>query len=219
MTKAGRLPVQYRVRRDPDYQSVTEPYAKLNMQTFDVTGDTWLTSLNPNDNPAAVGTDMITFDCVTEDGRAVRIDTESNDGEGKKSNIGNWMMQNGTSFTFVNAGKRDRTVRLYTRNTGVLAVIIRSETGKILEKKLLLQPYSFDRIENAFAGVDKSLLTEKNGRWWFKVADGRPYCDVWDERSLAYTLTVPAGETVRISEDDLILANSCGGVFRWCEIS
>lgn len=217
-TRAGDLPVTYSVRRDPEYLSRTQPYEKLDIKEFTVNSGTWLTSLNPNDNPTAVGTDMIVFECVTEDGKTVCIDTETNDGEGKKSNIGNWMMQNETNFTFVNAGKKDRKLKIYTRNTGVLAVIVRSETGKILEKKLLLQPYNFDHPDNAFAGVDKSLLCEKNGRWWFRVADGRPFCDVWEERSLAYELTVPAEETVRISIDDLILANSCGGVFRRVEI-
>ena len=38
-TKAGRLPVRYTVRRDPDYLSVTEPYAKLNMREYTVEGD------------------------------------------------------------------------------------------------------------------------------------------------------------------------------------
>lgn len=217
-TRAGRLPVTYRVRRDPNYLAVTEPYAKFDMQEFTVNSDSWLTSLNPNDNPTAVGTDMIVFKCITEDGREVCIDTESNDGEGKKSNIGNWMMQNGANYTLVNTGKRDRTLRFYSRGTGVLAVIVRAENGRVLEKKLLMQPYNFDKKENAFAGVDLSLLTEKDGKWWFTVEDGRPFCDVWDERSLAYTLTVPAGTVCRISIDDLILANSCGGVKHWVEI-
>ncbi len=217
-TRAGRLPVTYRVRRDPAYLSVTEPYARLHMQEFTVEGNSWLTSLNPNDNPTAVGTDMIVFRCVTEDGREIRIDTESNDGEGKKANIGNWMMQNSANYTFVNAGTRARRLRFYARNSGVLAVMVRDGWGTLLEKKLLLQPYSFDTPDNAFAGVDKSLLTEKGGRWWFRVADGRPYCDVWDERSLAYEMIVPAGEACRVSIDDLILANSCGGVSHWVEI-
>ena len=217
-TRAGRLPVRYTVRRDPDHLSVTEPYSKLNLREYTVEGDEWLTSLNPNDNPTAVGTDMILFKCVTEDGREVCIDTETTDGEGKKSNIGNWMMQNQGNYTFVNAGKRDRHLKIYSRGTGVLAVMVRSESGRVLEKKLLLQPYNFDKKENAFAGVDKSLLVEKNGRWWFPVADGRPFCDVWDERSLAYELTVPAESVCRISLDDLILANSCGGVRHWVEI-
>lgn len=217
-TAAGRLPVTYTVKRDNNYASVEGQYARYNVGEFEVNSDKWLTSLNPNNNPTAVGTDMIVFRCVTEDGREVVIDTESNDGEGKPSNIGNWMMQNGTNYIFANSGKRDRHIKLYSRNTGVLAVIVRSDSGEILEKKLILQPYSFGSESEIFAGVDKSLLQEKNGRLWFKVADGRPYCDVWDERSFVYELTVPAGETVRISVDDLILANSCGGVSRWAEI-
>lgn len=217
-TRAGRLPVTYTVQRDPQYDTVSEPFAPLSMQTFTINSNRWLTSLNPNNNPTAVGTDMITFQCVTQDGKTVRIDTETTDGAGKTANIGNWMMQNQTNFTFINAGTRARRLRIYTRNTGVLAVMIRNEQGELLKQKLLLQPYSFDSLDQAFAGVDRSLLVEKNGRWWFRVADGRPYCDVWDERSLAWELTVPAGDFCRVSMDDLILANSCGGVFRWVEI-
>ncbi len=217
-TRAGRLPVTYSVRRDPDHKSVTEPYAPLRMREFTVQSDHWLTSLNPNDNPEAVGSDMIVFRCVTEDGKTVCIDNAHTDGEGKKANTGNWMMQNQTNFTFVNAGKRDRRIRLYTRNTGVLAVMIRTADGELLDAKMLLQPYRFASPDQAFAGVDKSLLTEKNGQWWFRVADGRPYCDVWDERSLVWEATVPANGHYRVSVDDLILANSCGGVFRWVEI-
>lgn len=217
-TKAGKLPVVYTVKRDPNYASVTDPYAPLQMQTFTVQGDHWLTSLNPNDNPEAVGSDMVSFQCVTQDGKTVCIDNSHTDGSGNKANTGNWMVQNQTNFTFVNAGERDRTVRLFTRNNGVLAVMIRSANGEVLDAKMLLQPYHFVSLEEVFAGVDKSLLTEKNGHWWFRVADGRPYCDVWDERSLIWEATVPAGGHYRVSVDDLILANSCGGVSRWVEI-
>lgn len=217
-TAAGRLPVKYTVRRDPNYKSVTEPYARFQMQEFTVEGDTWLTSLNPNDNHNAVGTDMIVFRCVTEDGKEVCIDTESNDGEGKKANIGNWMMQNTANYTLINAGDRPRKLRFFSRNTGVLANIIRNEKSEILGAKLIMQPYHFDSPEKAFAGVDRSLLVEKNGQWWFRVADGRPFCDVWDERSFVYELTVPPQGVVRVSIDDLILANSCGGVLHWVEI-
>lgn len=217
-TKQGRLPVTYKVHRDPNYESITEPYARFNMKEFTVDADCWLTSLNPNDNPTAVGTDMICFKCITEDGRTVVIDTESNDGAGKKANIGNWMMQNQVNYIFANSGSRNRHIRIYSRNYGVLAVMVRSESGELLNKKLILQPYSFGSEEEIFPSADKSLIKEKNGRYWFTVADGRPYCDVWNERSLAWELDVPAGETVRLSIDDLILANSCGGVNHWVEI-
>ena len=217
-TRPGRLPVRYTVRRDPDYRSVAGPYARYRVRDFRVEGDSWLTSLNTNNNPHAVGTDMIVFRCVTEDGREVTIDTESNDGEGKSSNIGNWMMQNGANYTLVNAGDRPRTVRFFSRNNGVLANVIRNETSEILGAKLLLQPYHFPSPDAAFAGVDRSLLVEKDGQWWFRVADGRPFCDVWDERSFVYEATVPAHDVLRVSIDDLILANSYGGVLHWVEI-
>lgn len=217
-TSSGRLPVAYTVQRDPQHADITQPYAPLQMQSFDVKANSWLTSLNPNDNPTAVGTDMINFACVTQDGKQVCIDNAHTDGAGCKANTGNWMMQNQTNFVFANAGTKSRTLRLFARNTGVLAVMLRNERGELLEQKLLMQPYHFDSPEHAFAGVDKSLLVEKGGQWWFRVADGRPFCDVWDERSFVHELVVGAGEVCRVSMDDLILANSCGGVCRWVEI-
>ena len=128
------------------------------------------------------------------------------------------MMQNQVNYIFANSGRRNRHIRIYSRNYGVLAVMVRSESGELLNKKLILQPYSFGSEEEIFPSADKSLIKEKNGRYWFTVADGRPYCDVWNERSLAWEFDVPAGETVRLSIDDLILANSCGGVNHWVEI-
>ncbi len=216
-TKAGRLPVKYTVRRDPNHAEVKEPFAPLNMQDFPYEGTTWLTSLNPNDNPTAVGTDMIVFKCVLPDGREVVIDNDHTDGEGLKANTGNWMVQNTANYNFINVGDRSRHVKIFGKNTGVLAIIVRDEAGSILEKKLNMQPYNFDKIENAFKGVDTSLLIEKEGRWWFGV-DGKPFCDVWEERSLQYEFDLPANTAMRLSVDDLILANSCGGVTHWVEV-
>ncbi len=216
-TKAGRLPVKYTVRRDPNHLEVKEPFAPLNMQDFDYEGTTWLTSLNPNDNPTAVGTDMIVFKCVTEDGREVVIDNDHTDGEGLKANTGNWMVQNTANYNLINVGDKPRRLRFYGKNTGVLAIMVRNENGDLLEKKLTLQPYNFGSPDEAFAGVDKSLLIEKGGRWWFSV-DGKPFCDVWEERSLQYEMELPANTAMRISIDDLILANSCGGVTHWVEV-
>ena len=216
-TKAGKLPVKYTVTRDPNWQEVTEPFAPLNMQTFEREGDDWLTSLNPNDNPTAVGTDMIVFKCVMPDGTEVVIDNEHTDGEGLKANTGNWMVQNTTNYNFVNAGDRSRHVKIFGKNTGVLAIIVRDAKGNILEKKLNMQPYSFGSLDEAFDKVDKSLLIEKNGKWWFGV-DGKPFCDVWNERSLQWEFDLPAKTVMRLSVDDLILANSCGGVNHWVEV-
>lgn len=216
-TKAGRLPVKYTVRRDPNHLEVKEPFAPLNMQDFPYEGTTWLTSLNPNDNPTAVGTDMIVFKCVLPDGKEVIIDNDHTDGEGLKANTGNWMVQNTANYNLINVGDRARHIKIYGKNTGVLAIVVRDEQGNILEKKLQMQPYNFDKPENAFKGVDTSLLIEKEGRWWFGV-DGKPFCDVWEERSLQYEFDLPANTAMRLSIDDLILANSCGGVTHWVEV-
>jgi len=70
---------------------------------------------------------------------------------------------------------------------------------------------------NIDPSLDTSLLIEKNGKWWFGV-DGKPYCDVWDERSGMYEFDLPAKTAMRLSVDELILANSCGGVNHWVEV-
>jgi len=216
-TKAGRLPVKYTVERDPNWRDVTEPFAPLNLQTFEREGDLWLTSLNPNDNPTAVGTDMIDFKCVTTDGKEVIIDNAHTDGEGLKANTGNWMVQNTANYNLINVGDRVRHLKFFGRNTGVLAIMVRDEQGNLISKHLNMQPYNFDSPENVFKGVDTSLLVEKNGRWWFNM-NGKPFCDIHDERSLQYEMDLPANSVVRISIDDLILANSNGGVIHWVEI-
>lgn len=216
-TKPGKLPVKYQVTRDPNHADVKEAFAKLNMQTFDLERNDWLVALNPNDNHTAVGTDMIVFKNVLPDGTPILIDNEHTDGECLKANTGNWMVQYTTNYNLMNVGDRARRVKIYGRNTGVLMVIVRNEKGEILEKKLNMQPYSFPSKEEAFKGVDTSLLIEKNGRWWFGV-DGKPYCDVWDERSLEWELELPANTAIRLSVDDLILANSCGGIQHWVEV-
>ena len=216
-TQAGRLPVTYTVERDPNWQDVKELFAPLNLQKFTVSGNHWLTSLNPNDNHTAVGTDMIDFKCVTTDGKEIIIDNAHTDGMGLKANTGNWMVQNTANYNLINVGDRTRHLKFFGRNSGVLAIMVRDEAGNIVDTRLNMQPYSFDKLENAFKDVDTSLLIEKDGRWWFGV-DGKPFCDVWNDRSLQYEMDLPANSVVRISIDDLILANSCGGVFHWVEI-
>jgi hypothetical protein len=94
----------------------------------------------------------------------------------------------------------------------------RKDCGNILSAKALTGPYNFPSLDSCFAGVDKSLLTEKNGRWWFRIADGRPFCDVVDERSEVIKITVPANSTKRISIDYVILGNSCGGTTHWVTV-
>ncbi len=96
--------------------------------------------------------------------------------------------------------------------------MVRNDKGEILDARMKANPYHFQSLESVFAGVDKSLLVEKDGLYWFKVADGRPYCDVIDERALVYELNVGPMSMERVSVDYLILGNSNGGIAHWVEV-
>ncbi len=215
-TESGRLPVRYKNNRDPDYASKNTPYAKYDLKERVIENDNWVTALNQNNVPNAIGTDMMIFQCIDTEGNELVIDTERADSSGEPANLGNWMVQYTDNFTLINAGEKERTFTFFKRgNNGVLFVMTRDDEGNILDAKALTGPYSFDNENAIFAGVDKTLLTEKNGRLWFKVADGRPYCDVIDERSEVIKITVPAMSVKRISIDYVILGNSCGGTTHW----
>lgn len=81
---------------------------------------------------------MMTFACITPDGRPIRIDNEHADGAGMPANTGNWMVQYTDNFTFINAGTKPRSFRIYKKGavSGALAVAIRDETGKVLDAML-----------------------------------------------------------------------------------
>ncbi len=218
-TKAGKLPIQYTKYHDPAYASKNTPYAKYDLEAKTIKSTEWVTALNPNGVAKAIGTDMMIFQCVDTEGNEIVIDTERADSSGEPANIGNWMVQYTDNFTLVNASSEDRTFSFFKRgNNGVLFVMTRDDCGNILDAKALTGPYSFGSLEECFAGVNTSLLVQKNGRWWFRVADGRPYCDVVDERSEVIKITVPANSVKRISIDYVILGNSNGGTTHWVTV-
>jgi hypothetical protein len=218
-TRNGRLPVSYLKDEDPNYASKNTPYAEYSPQQKAVLDDEWMTSLNPNSVKNAIGTDMMIFQCVDTDGNPIVIDTLRADSSGEPANIGNWMVQYTDNFTLVNAADEDKTFTFFKRGSGMLFTMVRDDEGNIIEANALTQPYSFASLADVFAGVDTSLLMQKNGRYWFKVADGRPYCDVYDERSQCYQVTVPANSVERVSIDYVILGNSNGGIRHWVELS
>lgn len=218
LTPAGRLPVVYTKYHDPLYASKTEPYAEYQLRKRVIDAEEWLTALNPNNIDAAIGTDMMIFQCVDTEGNPVVIDTEHADSSGSPANIGNWMVQYTDNFTLVNAGSEEKTFTFFKRGSGMLFTMVRDDSGNILSAKALTGPYSFGSTAEIFAGVDLSLLVEKNGRLWFKVADGRPYCDVIDERSEVVKVTVAPNTVERISIDYVILGNSNGGTTHWVEV-
>lgn len=219
-TKNGKLPVKYQKESDISYSSKNTPYAEYDMKSSTVYGTSWVTSLNPNTSDRAIGTDMMTFECVTTDGKIVNIDNNHADGDGDPANTGNWMIQYTDNMTFINAGSKARTFKVYKRGAtaGALAIIIRDYNGKVLDSMFKTQPYSFGSLDEVFAGVDKNNLILKNGRYWFKTLDGRTFCDVHDERSLCYTVTVEPYSAEQISIDYLILGNSNGGITHWVEV-
>lgn len=218
LTVAGKLPVVYKKYYDPIYSLKTEPYAEYKLIEKTVYANEWLTALNPNSVDAAIGTDMMIFQCVDTDGNPIVIDTEHADSSGSPANIGNWMVQYTDNFTLINAGSEEKTFTFFKRGSGMLFTMVRDESGNILSAKALTGPYNFGSTAEIFVGVDRSLLVEKNGRLWFKVADGRPYCDVIDERSEVTKITVAPGTVERISIDYVILGNSNGGTTHWVEV-
>ena len=161
---------------------------------------------------------MMTFACITPDGRPIRIDNEHADGAGMPANTGNWMVQYTDNFTFINAGTKPRSFRIYKKGavSGALAVAIRDETGKVLDAMLKCHPYVYAK-DNIPPYADRSLLTEKNGEYWY-VLNGRPYWEQVDERALVCTLEVAPGQAERISVDYLILGHSNGGIRHWVTV-
>ncbi len=219
-TRDGKLPVKYTKSYDPEYAAKNSPYEEFSMTKKDIVGYEWYTSLNPNSSQNAIGTDMMTFEYIDVDGNPINIDNEHADGAGRPANTGNWMVQYTDNFNLVNVGSVPKTFKIYKRGatSGALFTMVRNDKGEILDARMKANPYHFQSLESVFAGVDKSLLVEKDGLYWFKVADGRPYCDVIDERALVYELNVGPMSMERVSVDYLILGNSNGGIAHWVEV-
>ncbi|PKM63315.1 MAG: hypothetical protein CVU97_00645 [Firmicutes bacterium HGW-Firmicutes-21] len=221
LTQKGKLPVKYVKEYDPNHTAKNTPYAPYSPITKSVSGNTWQTSLNPNNAPDAIGTDMMVFEYIDTDGNPIIIDNVHADGVGQPANTGNWMVQYTDNFNLVNVGDTARTFRIYKKGamSGALFTMVRNDKGEIMDARMKANPYYFESLDKVFYGVDKSLLFQKNGYFWFKVADGRPYMDVVDERSLVCEITVAPMSMERISVDYLILGNSNGGILHWVEVS
>lgn len=215
-TKKGRLPVRYTNMRDPNFGEKKEPYSKYNMIEYCIADDKWLSSLNPNTNPRAIGTDMMTFECKSIDGETLIVDNDRADGSGKAANTGNWMVQYTDVFTLVNVGTSARTFKIYKKGAtaGALLSIVRDENGDVLKKRLCVHPYSYSTPPK---DVDLSLLIKVGNTYWYKV-DGRPYYELTDEKALVCEVTVPERSAKTMSVEYLILGNSCGGIEHWIEL-
>ena len=215
-TLKGKLPVIYNNKRDPKSAEKNKPFEKYDMVEYCIADTKWLSALNPNSHPHAIGDDMMTFECITTDGTPVIIDNEHADGAGREANTGNWMVQYSDNMTLVNVGNTPRTFKIYKKGatSGALMSMVRDAEGKLLDAKLTVHPYSYTQVP---ANVDPSLLTCINGTYWY-VVDGKPYFELTDEKALVWTETVAPMSSTTITVDYLILGNSCGGVNHWVEL-
>ncbi|MBE6762986.1 MAG: hypothetical protein E7553_01320 [Ruminococcaceae bacterium] len=132
---SGMLPVTYTNYYDPNYASITTPYAAYNStaHTHERKFE-WVTHINPQDVNTAVGTDMVAFSCVDANGVKRVLDTDHVDGTGSFGNFGNWMIEYQEHFTLVNQGSKERVITLHYGDNGALALMARdSNTGEVLQ--------------------------------------------------------------------------------------
>ncbi len=130
---SSRLPVKYDVTYYRDHQSYGNYGAYTGATVNTVRSDVWRTHLNSANHNEYVGTDMMPFNCVTQEGESVLIDVYHNDGTSKPANIGNWMVVYEESFTVKNEGGELRSVSVYMLNKGVSAVNVRGADGGLIK--------------------------------------------------------------------------------------
>ena len=213
-TPDGPIPVTYDYWSDKDCAGKNAPYQLYDRKKYTYTGESWHCAINPNGNDKYIGTDMMVFENVDTDGKPIIIDNDRADGAGRPANTGNWMIQYTDNLTFVNTSDSEKRFKVYKKGSisGVLATIVRNTKGEVQRAFMNVQPYSFNAPEEAFAGIDKDALVLSQGRYWPCVANGKPFPEVLEERTLVYETVLAPKSASRISIDAIILANSCGGL-------
>ncbi|MBR2915079.1 MAG: hypothetical protein IKC06_04660 [Clostridia bacterium] len=213
-TADGPIPVTYDYWSDNNCASKNQPYQLYEREKFTYSGPAYHYAINPNGNDKYIGTDMMVFECVDTEGRPIIIDNDRADGAGKPANTGNWMIQYTDNLTFVNSSDCEKRFKVYKKGSisGVLATIVRDTAGNIKRAFMNVQPYSFNSPEEAFAGINKDKLMLSHGRYWPVMANGQPFPELLEERTLVYETVLQPKSAARISIDAIILANSCGGL-------
>ena len=127
------LPVSY----STSYSTTipTKAYQEFKMKTVTYRElNTWMSHLNPSNDHYAIGSDLVEFSCVDEKGNSVVIDNNHADGSGSYANTANWMIEYQENYTLINRGSTARTVTLYKKDGGTLAMLIRnSVTGEVID--------------------------------------------------------------------------------------
>lgn len=213
-TPDGALPVTYDFWSDMKCAEKNEPYQLYDREKYTYTGESWHCAINPNGNSKYIGTDMMVFECTDTDGNRIIIDNDRADGAGNPANTGNWMIQYTDNLTFVNTSDSEKRFKVYKKGSisGVLATIVRDTAGNVKRAYMNVQPYSFNSPDKAFAGIDKQGLVLSHGRYWPRMANGQPFPELLEERTLIYETVLAPKTASRISIDAVIMANSCGGI-------
>lgn len=140
LTPAQNLPVLYKTAYDSGAYWNSEPYAAYDSSVRSRYETLWRTNSNPQSNSRAVGKDMMSFECVTTDGKTVTIDTEHADCTGKPANLGNWMVDYQDNMTFVNQGSRTRWFTINKNANGALMAMVLDADGNVLTTKCTIRP-------------------------------------------------------------------------------
>jgi len=140
---SGMLPVTYSNYWDSTVSSKRTPYYTYRQYERKYNRvSTWMTNINPQNEARGVGSDMVTFNCVDINGKNAIIDNKHADGGGYPANTGNWMIEYQEHMTFVNQGKKERTLQLNMDDNGSLLLMVRdSQTGEILDTNLTIGKY------------------------------------------------------------------------------
>lgn len=139
-TPSQNLPVLYFPYRDSSAYNKNTPYEEYSSSMRSCYQTQWITHINPQSNTSAVGSDMMSFECVTTDGKTVTIDSEHADGYGNRANLGNWMVDYQENMTFVNQGDTTRYFTINKNANGSLMAMVLDADGNVLTAKCTIRP-------------------------------------------------------------------------------
>ena len=222
-TPSGRLPVIYKNQYDESVAQIKspehrrKPYEMYNNKEYIIEGDSWQTSLNPQNHRSAIGTDMTAFHCVDSSGKPVIIDCLRADGGGFPGNFGNWMISYQDNFTFYNTGDTARTFKIYKKGavSGALIAVVRDRDGNVLSGGLKCHPIIAGERN---ADYPESNYIKRGGLYW-PVVEGKPYYEIVDSRALTACVVVQARSVEQVTVEYVILGNSNGGIEHWVELA
>lgn len=196
-TPAGKLPVTFTNYYMDDVPASGEAGAKIPSTAHTQTLEEWVTHINVQTAPEAVGTDMTSFHTLFNkkkgDGTQLPIIVGCDwyDSRGKLANIGNWMKDYQDVFTFVNQGDREREVTVNLNCTGALCTLVRNIDGTVVEGS---EYFAFQRGTDARFG------------------------DAFD-KAMHYKVKIPAHKVVQFVVEYNLMANSTGYVRHSVDLS